>query len=299
MNKVLLFSLGALLLFSTSCKKEKVVPVHENLTITGNVAPPYNGVTSVQIQNYVNRLYIDLLGQEPTQIQLDADVAYLKANGLSMDSRDTVVSRIVTQRQYYVKLWANVSGQYTEGIGKQQVRDEIALNNYIINVIFLPNGDTLLAQIIEFENTKLQALHDVDSLLHLGQISVGDFYKAFVYNTAFDEINMGTENFTVACFENLFFRYPTITELSNGKNMVDNQSSQIFLQDGDSKLDFINICTTTDEFYQGRVINGYRTLLLREPTSEETSDFTQSFKLDKSIANLHKELVKTDEYAGF
>ncbi len=299
MNKPLILIALAATVGLLSCKKEKVVPVHENLVVEGNKAPPYSGVTSVQIQNYVNRLYIDLLGEEPSQTQLDADVAYLKTNNLSMDARDTIVNRLIVQRQYYTKYFSTISGQMTEGIGKQQIRDEMALNTYIINSIFLPNGDTLLAQVLEFENAKLQNWHDADSLLHLGQINLSQFFKTFLYNTAYDEINMGTENFTISVFENLFFRYPTTAELSNGKDMVDNASSQIFLKDGDSKVDFIDICTTTDEFYQGRVLAGFRNLLLREPTSQETADFTTSTKQHGSIALLHKELVKTDEYAGF
>lgn len=299
MNKPLILVAVAALFTLAACKKEKVVPVHENLVVEGNKAPPYSGVTSVQIQNYVNRLYIDLLGEEPSQTQLDADVAYLKTNNLSMDARDTIVNRLIVQRQYYTKYFITTSGQMTQGIGKQEIRSEMALNTYIINSLFLPNGDTLLAQILEFENTKLQAWHDCDSLLHLGQITLSEFFKAFCYNTAYDEINMGTENFTISVFENLFLRNPTVAELQNGKDMVDNVSTQVFLQDGDSKVDFINICTTTDEFYQGRVINGFRNLLLREPTSQETSDYTTSTKQHGNIALLHKELVKTDEYAGF
>jgi hypothetical protein len=81
--------------------------------------------------------------------------------------------------------------------------------------------------------------------------------------------------------------------------MVDNQTSQVLLQDGNSKGDFMNIIVSSDEFYQGLVIDLYKTFLLREPTSQEISEGITLIKNSGNLKNLQKQLLISKEYAGF
>ncbi len=281
-----------------SCKKEEKVQVHKDLIFEDNKAPDYSGVTTLQVENYVNRLYIDLIGNAPTSTELSNDVAFLEANSLSQASRDTVVSKLIAKKQFYAKLWQDASNLMTNGGSKAELYLEILTYQYVAS-LYYQNGDTLNAQFIDYEVQKLTDLYQADSLLMLGQISHNEFHKRFCFNLIYDEINMGTENFVVACFENLLGRYPTVQELASGKSMVDGTSTILFLQNGDSKIDFLNILTASREYYESRVDDAYNILLQRKPTSVEMGNETNTFVLDNSLENVYKKICKTDEYAAF
>ncbi len=55
----------------TSCKKE-------DRFIANNNVPNYYGVSTIKVKNYINRLYIDLIGREPLDIEMDSLVNILK-----------------------------------------------------------------------------------------------------------------------------------------------------------------------------------------------------------------------------
>ena len=84
------------------CKKTERKIEHENYIVEGaNQIPPYRGVTSLQISNYVNKMNIDLLGVEAEDEQLNLDVSFLKENDLSEDSRTTIIARLQLSSSYY------------------------------------------------------------------------------------------------------------------------------------------------------------------------------------------------------
>lgn len=295
-TKISFLLLVATLVFS--CKKEEKVQVHKDLVFENNTAPDYSGVTTLQVENYVNRLYIDLIGNVPTSTELSADVAFLEANSLSQASRDTVVSKLIAKKQFYAKLWQDASNLMTNAGSKADLYQEILTYQYVAS-LYYQNGDTFNAQFIDNEVQKLVNLYEADSLLKLQQINHNEFHKRFCFNLIYDEINMGTENFVVASFENLLGRYPTVQELASGKSMVDGTSTILFLQNGDSKIDFLNILTASREYYESRVEDAYSLLLQRKPTSVEMSNETNAFVLDDKWQNVYKKICKTDEYAAF
>ena len=56
----LLISCVLLFAFFTNCQKEV------EIQINGNKTPKYDDVPTIHVENYINRLFIDLLGREPT-----------------------------------------------------------------------------------------------------------------------------------------------------------------------------------------------------------------------------------------
>jgi hypothetical protein len=46
--------------------------------IDGNKPPTYEGVSQTQIEVYISKLYIDLLGLQATQLEITNGVSYLK-----------------------------------------------------------------------------------------------------------------------------------------------------------------------------------------------------------------------------
>ena len=68
---------------------------------------------------------------------------------------------------------------------------------------------------------------------------------------------------------------------------------------GNSRDDFVDICTNYKEFYEGMVRSAFSLFLLRQPTSVEMDSYTQSFIADSDLQKLQKALLKSKEYAGF
>ncbi len=70
-----------------SCEKESKL-------IGGNNAPYYDEVPTILLENYVNRLYIDLIGREPLDDEMERDVLYLRDNDVSFGSRDSLILKL-------------------------------------------------------------------------------------------------------------------------------------------------------------------------------------------------------------
>ena len=295
-HNYLLFFLSFSVLIS-SCKKEEIT-TYENLIVKGNTPPNYDGVSEIQIEIYVSKLYIDLLGIQATQAEITSHTAYLKSKNLRMGARDTLLNQLIVKDEYYDRLYNNAKGKYLQGITEFQLNQEIANQTYIISLLY-STGDTFSAQAVELFKIKLEYLQDADSLYKNNLISVNKFYSTFCDNSFYDDINMGSLNFVQSCFEGYYLRPASLTETTNGVDMVDGQSVILLLQNGNSKDDFIRILTESDEFYQGLVIDNFRGFLSRNPNSYESYKATFDFKNSNDLAEMQKSILKTDEYAGF
>ena len=85
MSKLNIFLFFAVLF--VGCKKETII-------IDGNNPPFYDKVPTIKIQNYVNRIFIDLIGREPLDSEMDENVDYLRKNNLSKDSRSVIIKKL-------------------------------------------------------------------------------------------------------------------------------------------------------------------------------------------------------------
>ena len=296
-KSILVYTFIFSVLFAVSCKKETIT-THENLVVSGNVAPPYDGVPTIKIEVYINKLYIDLLGIQPSSTELNYSVNYLKDNKLRMGARDTLVSQLLNKDQYFERLFTLNSAKFIEGINKYQIDQEIATQVYI-STFLLASGDTFSSQIVDLNIVRLTTLSQSDSLYKNNIISLNEFYASFTNNSFYEDLNMGSLNFVKASFEHYFSRQGSQTEITNGVKIVDNQSAILLMQNGNSKQDFINIMTNSNEFYQGLVIESFRDLLSRNPSSVESSVYTQEIKATNNLGNLKKNILILDEYAGF
>jgi hypothetical protein len=109
---------------------------------------------------------------------------------------------------------------------------------------------------------------------------------------------MGTENFVRATYENFLFRYPTEYELEQAKTMVDGFNSILFLENGNSKDDFLDIFFDSDDYYESRARDLYNKYLFREPDSEEMVEGAILYKQSDDYKLLQKSILTMDEYVG-
>ncbi len=287
-----------MLLVIAACEKKETVVTHTDLVVSGNEQPPYDGIPEVQITNYVNKLYIDLTGLEPTDDELNDDVSYLQDNDLSAAARTTIVQSIISKDEFHNRLFQSTSGLLLNGFSESDIQDIYDENVFVRDFLYA-SGDTLSGQFMDFEVSKIEDLQAAKDDYKNGTATINEYFKRFCFNLIYDEINMGSENFVIACFENLLKRYPTETELENGVEMVDGGSVNVLLRDGNSKEDFLDIITHNNGFYEGRIIEAFQLLLIREPSSEEMSTYSADMVENGSIEEVWIQLTITDEYAGF
>ena len=298
------YSLIALLLVAvaSSCKKGELVP--------DNNAPYYDGIPTVKVQNYVNRLYIDLIGREPLDTEMIADVATLRAENLSMESRDLLITKLQTDTNYisgdssyfvayYQRLYNLFKFRLLEGASDAEIDVYMGLSQ---NDIFSDslNGDSLGMQRAKLEVAKYQRVKAIPFELRSGVIDIRIAYARLLNNGVYDFINMNSFNFVRASFNDLFGRYPTQNEFDNSFAMVDANESRLVLgQPGQNKGDFINILVNATEFKEGLIRWAYKTFMARDATTAEVNALMQDFNTTLNFPNMQKEILKTDEYANF
>lgn len=287
---------------ATACKKGELVP--------DNNAPYYDGVPTVKVQNYVNRLFIDLIGREPLDVEMDAEVATLKSNHLSMESRDALIVKLQTDTNYipgdssyfvayYQRLYNLFKFRLLEGASDADIDFYMGLSENDAFVDSL-SGDSLAMQRAKQEVAKYKKVKAIPFDFRNDSIDIRTVFSRLLYNGVYDQINMNSFNFVRASFNDLFGRYPTQSEFDNSFAMVDANESKIVMgQPGQNKGDFINILVHSYEFKEGMIRWAYKTFMAREATTAEVNDLIQDFNTTLNFPHMQKAILKTDEYANF
>ena len=300
--KYLLLLIGIPLLFA-GCKKEDVV-------FEDNDAPPYSGVSTVVLSNYVNRLFIDLIGREPLDAEMTAEIALLRADSLSFESRGVLVDKLMNstefiegdssyQRAYAVKLYENLKARFIEGASDAVLQEEYGLwrGNAILDSL---NGDMTGYALKMQEANRLKAVLDSRAQWQDGAIDIDEMVRRMMFNSVYDNINMNAFNFVNASFDDLFFRFPTQPEFESAYTIIEfNEPAVIFNTVAQNKSEYLNALTATGEFHEGMVVWVYRSLLSREPSTAEVYTYALGFSNTLNIGSVQRAVLISDEYAGF
>lgn len=278
--------------------------------VPNNEKPYYDGVPTELIENYVSKLFIDLLGREPLDIELEQEVNALKNNDLSQESRQILVEKLQTgidqnpgdttyKHAYYHRLYDLLKLRFIEGASRSEINSEInTLKQAILRDSL--NGDWADFQEGKLRLARLEELHTMGDKYREGQTDLVGVCNRLIYNGIYDIINMNTFNFINATFDDLYFRFPSQNEFDAAFQMIEyNQSQVIFTQSGQNKADYVSIVTSTREFYEGNIIWVYRTLLAREPSTSEKEAILEDFFQNKDLQKIQKNILIGDEYANF
>ena len=302
MNKNYIYIILCVLLF-TACKKDVVI-------IPNNNAPNYSEIPTILLENYVNRLYIDLIGREPLDDEMENDVQFLRDNDVTFQSRDSLITKlqfdttfiagdISYKNAYFHKLYEMVKVRLIEGVSNSYIQNEMGI------FLFFYEVDSIAGNLIGAHNNlisyyRLKSIIDSESSYYYDSISIKEMHKRMINSSIYDQINMNTFNFVNAAFDNLLFRYPTQNEFNKTYSMIEDQIPQTVLGfSGTNKEDFISIITNTREFYEGMIHWSYITLLARTPSSQETDFLMNDFFITCDFHKLQRYIMKTDEYAHF
>ena len=302
MNKRFLYII--LLVFSFfACEKETII-------IPNNNAPNYDEIPTILLENYVNRLYIDLIGREPLDEEMNLDVQFLRDNNVTIESRDTLISKlqfdttyvegdISYKNAYFHRLYEMVKVRMIEGASNAYIENEMGI------FLFFYEVDSLAGNLIGAHNNlinyyRLKDIIDSESLFYNNFIDIKEMHRRMLNNAIYDQINMNTFNFVNAAFDNLLFRYPTQNEFNCSYSMIEDEIPQIVLGfSGSNKDDLINIICNSREFYEGIIHWSYLTLLARVPSTIETDYLMNDFYISCDFHKLQRYIMKTDEYAHF
>lgn len=291
------------LTFFSSCKNDVEL-------IPDNDAPYYDNIPDVLIENYINRIYIDLLGREPLDAEMNAELSFLKESDLSFEARRKLIVKLQTDTvfiegdlsyeiAYYHRQYEVIKVRMIEGASAAQIGEQMGPISFGIYVDSM-NGNFVGMENGKQELKKYQDLLDAEWQYRDSMITINEVYRRMMFNGIYDVINMNTFNFINATFDNLFFRFPTQYEFYTGYNMVESNTSGILYgQSGQNKDDYLNILVSSREFYEGLIIFEYRNLLARDPKTNETIKLIQDLAQTRNLLLVQQEIMITNEYAHF
>lgn len=303
MKGFLQLSLIGLLLFCIACKKETIV-------IPDNNAPYLDNVPTVKVENYVNRTFIDLLGREPLDTEMDTEVEALRTGELSDEARLALIVKLQTDTSfiegdtsysyaYHQRMYDLAKIRCLEGVADDEIRGQISIYEFgILQDSLLGNWDQIPKKQASVD--RLNNVLNSKTELREGTIKINELYARMINNYFFDLINMNTFNFVNAAFDNLLWRYPTQAELLASFDMVEyNIPNTLFGEVGQNKEDFIRIIRDSREIHEGLIIWSYQQLLQRNPETWETVDLFNDFYQTKDLQTIQQAIMVTNEYANF
>ena len=273
----------------SSCNNDR-----EAILVEGNIAPPDPTIEMVVVEGYINKLYISLLGREPSVNEFNIAIDLLGEQLVEQD-RILLVSQIQEDLNYYKNQLDIFRQDYLNGIDTSLIRKdfiepyEYALEN---------EENTIIYEEIEKKLNSLYLLYNIDLDLILNNIDVTEVLRRIVDNPVYDEINMGVENYIVSMSQNFLHRYPTNSELESATLMIEGEQSNCFGGNGDSKSDFNNLFFNHDGYFEGQVVTNYNKLLYRSPNSSEASELAYSYKQNRNFKELQKTILISDEFIG-
>ena len=277
-----------LCLLLSSCTKDN------NNLITGNIAPPDYTINRVIKENYINKLYITLLGREPFENEFNT-ASVLLGNDVTENSRNTLVNIVQSQSEYFDNLFNIFRQELLNGIDTNEIKEDYIL---VFEDLLLNSNDSLETKTIQEALLKMNLLYNSAYDLNSNKASVTDIHLRCVNNFIYDEINMGSFNYVVSIYQNFLNRYPSEYEIKSGISMVDNQQSVAFGGNGNNKNDFNTLFFSHDGYYEGQVHSIYNRLLYRQPSSSESYDLTNLYITTNNFKEVQKHILISNEYLG-
>jgi len=286
MNKVIIVAL--LLLAVSACTKT------DDIIIKNNQPPTDKTIDSSTVLLYINKTYINLMGREPGATERAEAIDILRQNNFSIDNRKQFLELLLGIPEYKRNLFIVANAEFLNSIDSVEIANQI----YLFQLLLMQPQYAPFFDVLNAEIARLTQLNKTTQDLINGTLDYRGMLKRITDNYFYDQINMGTENFVVFTFINYLFRYPSDSELAQGKVMVDGNNATLFLELGKSKTDFINIFFNSNDYYEGQVRYIFKKYLFREPTSAEIPFYANPYKTTGDYTAMQKNILSTDEYAG-
>ena len=166
-------------------------------------------MTTVQIQSYVNKTYIDLLGRELLDVELTSAPSDLKSNHLDYASREQLLTNLMESEEYYQRFYEIHQISYLLGVTNEELDFTILIYESERDQA-IQNGNNALAQLYNIELDLMYALRNARVNYQNGEITINEFMSRITRNQFYEEVNMGAENYVLSCFFFLKEHQPTL-----------------------------------------------------------------------------------------
>lgn len=282
----LFFILSIFLLASCTKEEEKI--------IAGNTPPPDNTLPTGLKSNFVNKSYIGLLGREPSASEYTVAIDALNANNFNENSRISIVTAILENNEFFTRQFEIANNEMLSGLDTFEVNDIIGTFSFLLTQ---PQYEPFYEQ-LQYELNRLEDYKDIPEQLQSNQLTIQGMHRICANNYFFDQINMGSLNFVIATYQLFLLRNPTEFEKTEGVKIVDGFTGVLFLQEANSKDQYLDIFLNSTDYAEGQVKQMFNRFLFRSPNTEESVFYTQLLKQNFDFKNLLVNILKTDEYAG-
>lgn len=274
--------------FLASCTKE------EEKIITGNTPPPDNTLPTGLKANFINKSYIGLLGREPSAAEYSEALDALNAGNFNENSRTSVISAILENNEFFTRQFDIANNEMLSGLDTFEVNDIIGTFSFLLTQ---PQYEPFFEQ-LQYELDRLEDYKNIPERLQSNQLTIQGMHRICTNNYFFDQINMGSLNFVIATYQLFLLRNPTEFEKTEGVKIVDGFTGVLFLQEANSKDQFLDIFLNSTDYAEGQVKQMFNRFLFRSPNTEESVFYTQLLKQNLDFKNLLVNILKTNEYAG-
>ncbi len=287
-----------------SCKKE------DKIVVSTNKPKNYDDVATVKVENYINRLYIDLLGREPLHTEKIRDVDSLRAYKLNFESRKRLITRLMTdstfvegdssyKRAYYQRIYDLTKARLLEGAGEEEFYQQIGIAQFALKSARLL-GDSISVFSAMVTIDKCMNVINSRRNYQLGEIKINEMYAYMLDNPIYDVINMNSLNFVNASFDNMLFRFPTRDEFAIAYDIIEKgKVGSLFGGYASNKPEFCQMLVQSIEYHESMIKWCYLTLIGREPTTQESYNLIQDYYITKDLQKVQTLILMTDEYAHF
>ncbi len=301
-RRSIVLTIVALLL--SACAKD------QNIIFNDNTPVDPTGVPTIVVENYVNRLFIDLLGRAPTDVELAKYTNLLKDNDLAESTRLEIIKTLQsdsievhndgTYRDvYYYNFHNSIKAKCIEGASDGELTRLIGNLSFDLRIARLL-GDSIRVFRDSANIKRIAGLVRAHQEYKNGEIDIRDYFMFALNNPVYDEINMNSFNFVNASFDDLYSRFPTAYEFQQAYEIINfNRAGFLFGGSATNKNEYCRLLTNSNEFTEGIVRWQYILMVSREPTTTELANFMKSFHSTKDVQWVQQEILKTDEYANF
>jgi hypothetical protein len=292
------------LLVSSSCKET----VEE--TIPNNSVEDIHRVSTIKIENYVNRCFIDLIGRSPLDEELERETITLREANLSRDARLALIRKLQTDSSpvvgdvnyttaYHQRLYDEVKSRMIEGVADGEITRYIGLASFSLRVARLEGDSVRVFRALE-QIDRHQRVVDSRWQLQQDSITLNEMFARMMDNSVYDQINMNTFNFVNASFDDLFYRFPSQAEFQAAFSIIqDNVIGSVLGGFASNKREYCLLLANSTEFYEGLIIWAYQGLLGRDPTTQEVVNHISQLEQTGDYKKLQEEIIVMDEYGNF
>lgn len=287
-----------------SCTQE------ETILIDHNKAPNYKNVSTLRIENYVQRIFIDLLGRDATDIERISFTKQLKIAELHDSCRRKIIHFLLFDTLYRVgdssyrhafsqRIYDITKARYIEGAEDAVFWQLIGNLGFGIMVARLEGDSVKVHEYIDqqkmYSNVLSSKMRFRKNLVDYRQMS-----SVMINNPIYNVINMNSFNFVNAAYDDALMRKPSDDEFKRAYNIIEqNVPSHIFGKWASNKNEFCTALTESDAFHEAQIRWLYFVMVQREPSNQEVIRLFKPYFTDHKIESIIEEILSTDEYAQF